>query len=317
MGLERRIPTSEINSGASAADGMNAIIVEAIRATGIANDGSINPADVRDLNAYIRANFLNRWTELHGDDEAGIESGFHLVQADGADSRLFARNAVNTVADGLYHMGFEIKGGRFVNEDGGANASVETVAYWLEELLENDLANGSLRNVNVDPYARGTTGTGLDQLVNLIAQDGGLNRRISTSQITEGACAANEMNKLIIQAIKVTGVANDNTLTTADVRVLNLYIRANHLEAWTRFHGDDAGDVETGFHKVQNDGATSRVFGRNAVNTVADGLYHLGFQISRNNFVNEDGAANVSVEQVTVWLNSLLQADLANGSLHS
>lgn len=37
--------------------------------------------------------------------------------------------------DGIYHIGFDTKWDRFVNEDGNANARVETVTYWLNELL--------------------------------------------------------------------------------------------------------------------------------------------------------------------------------------
>ena len=62
-------------------------------------------------------------------------------------------------------MGFEIVWGQFLNEDGDRNACVEEVAYWLEALLATDFDAGTLRNPAVDPYAVGTTGTGLDRLV--------------------------------------------------------------------------------------------------------------------------------------------------------
>ena len=55
-----------------------------------------------------------------------------------------SNNAINTVADGIYHMGFEIVCDRFLNEDGNRNASLEDVAFWLNELLEEDLNDGSL-----------------------------------------------------------------------------------------------------------------------------------------------------------------------------
>ncbi len=66
---------------------------------------------------------------------------------------------------------------------------------------------------------------------------------------------------------------------------------------------------------MQNDGAKTELFGRNAVNTVADGLYHLGFAIDGNRLVNEDGDKNASLNSVSEWLNGLLATDLANGSL--
>ena len=144
-GLNKKIATSEIYAGASAADKMNAIIVEGIRATSAADGGVIDASEVKDINRYIRANHLEEWNQLHGDDEEAVETGFHLVQNDGGETKLFDLNAINRVADGLYHMGFEINAkGRFLNEDGDSNESVTKVAEWLNLLLADDLADGSL-----------------------------------------------------------------------------------------------------------------------------------------------------------------------------
>ena len=315
VGLNRKISNADIRGGASAADGMNALIVEAIRATGVANNGDITIADLRDVNAYLRGNHLTQWTLLHGDDADCVETGFHLVQDDGATSRLFERNAVDTVADGIFHLAFEICDNRFVNEDGNANASLRSVSDWLNQLLASDLIGTTLDNAAVNPYAQGTTGTGLDQLVSLITLDEGLTKKIANSEIFAGASAANGMNALIVEAIRATGAADGAIIDVGEVRELNTYLRAHHLDEWTTLHGDDEDGVETGFHLVQNDGATSRLFDRNAVNTVADGLYHLGFEIQRNRFVNEDGDANASLSTVAQWLNTLLQDDLNSGEL--
>ena len=55
-----------------------------------------------DLNAWIQSNYGDKWTVLHGDDESYEETGFHLVQNDGATTYLYGtQNAVNTVADGI------------------------------------------------------------------------------------------------------------------------------------------------------------------------------------------------------------------------
>ena len=59
-GLIRNIATSEIVEGAASANAMNVILVKAIEATGVANDGTIDALDIRDINAYIRANYLQR-----------------------------------------------------------------------------------------------------------------------------------------------------------------------------------------------------------------------------------------------------------------
>ena len=315
-GLDCRLPTADIQGGAAAADAMNNLIVDAIRATGLANDGNLNMADVRDLSQWLRTHAEDQWITLHGDDENGIETGFHLVQNDGASSRLFATNAVNNVADGIYHLGFEIERGRFLNEDGNKNISVETMSEWLGNLLEDDLADGSLANATVDPYHIDTsTGTGLDRLVDIITGDTGLNARIATSELYEGANAAADLNALIIEAIRETGIGDDGVIGTYDLYDVNHWLRANALDQWTALHGDDENGEETGFHLVQNDGASSRLFATNAVNNVADGLYHIGFEIERGRFLNEDGNKNASVEKAAYWLNELLEEDLAAGTL--
>ena len=317
-GLNQRVSTSEIMEGANAAADMNAIIVEAIRKTGLANDGDLNSADVRDLNAYIREHYRDEWAELHGDDEGSAETGFHLVQNDGASSRLYGTNAVNNVADGLYHMGFKIDGCRFLNEDGNGNVSLEKAAHWLNQLLEEDLESGKLANADVDPYVEGSTGTGLDQLVDIITEDAGLAYRISSSEIQAGAQAADDMNHLILESITETGVANDGRISAVDVRDMNDWIRDNRADEWAKLHGDDEGDVETGFHLVQNDGAKTHLFGsHNAVNTVADGIYHLGFGIEKGRLLNEDGDRNVSLETAADWLDELLEGDLVSGALNN
>jgi len=296
---------------------MNAILVEAIRATGAGSDGQITTSDVYALNQWIRGHRLAAWTAFHGDDEGNVETGFHRVQGDGSDFRLFGEAGVDTVLDGLYHAGFEIRDGRFVNEDGNANATVDDVAFWLNTLLKDDLAAGRLANPAVDPQIHGTTGTGLDALVEAIVDDAGLNDTLSQAQINKGAEAADGMNRLLVEAIRATGVADDGDIDGTDVRDVNAYIQARHLAEWTALHGDDENGVETGFHLVQGDGGRGYLFGEETVDTVADGLYHAGFDIQWGHFVNEDGNGNAAVDQVADWLTLLLQDDLASGALAS
>lgn len=315
-GLLKRISSADIAAGAEAADAMNHLLVEAIRATGAANNGEISVADLRDINAYLHEYHLTEWVLLHGDDEKGEETGFHLVQADGATTDLFGFNAVNRVADGIYHLGFAVSNGRLENEDGNLNAPLSAVSYWLNELLADDLAGDALDNpaVSIDPV--GSTGTGLDQLVAIIADDAVLSQRLSASELYEGAMAADGMNQLIVEAIQATGAADGGIIEVAEVREMNAYLREHHADQWTELHGDDEAGVGTGFHLVQSDGAITQLFGLNAVNRVADGLYHMGFEINQvGRFMNEDGDPNAHITGVTEWLNELLAGDLANGSL--
>lgn len=124
---------------------MNKILIEAFKNTGVTNDGSISEADVRELNLYISTRYLQKWTQLHGDDDqVGQETGFHLVQNDGASKKMFKKNAVNTVFDGIYHLGFVTTNkNRLKNEDGNDNATFKDVASWLDGLMGDDIRNNA------------------------------------------------------------------------------------------------------------------------------------------------------------------------------
>ncbi len=159
-----------------AADDINHMIVAAVKELGLANDGVITASDVYDINAWIQADEARHahFVELHGDDEDGeaAESGYHLVQNDGGQARIFGDDsAMTTVFDGIYHIGFDIESGRLLNEDGDANASVKSVAHWLDQLLRPTLETNDLFNANVDPFdGVEKTGTGLDLLVDTIIE---------------------------------------------------------------------------------------------------------------------------------------------------
>ena len=295
-GLQASIPWVDLQAGASAANGLNQLIVAGIAA--LQQDGAadsdtsrLSVTELGWINTWIRsdAQRLASFVALHGDDENDSETGYHLVQNDGATTRLFGKNAVNTIYDGIYHIGFTINGdGRFQNEDGNANAQVSDVADWITYYYG-------------DPS---TTGTGLDRLVDWIKLDPGLARNTAAKDINDGLAAANGLNQLYGEAIDATGVNADGLLSRVDLRAINQWIRDNRYDAFVLLHGDDEGDgTETGFHLIQNDGGSTQFFGQNLVNTVADGLFHIGFEIQSENFVNEDGNTNQSLSDVSGWLN--------------
>ena len=99
--------------------------------------------------AYIRANHLAAFTTFHRDDENGSETGCNLVQIDGRQARLFGQNGIDGILDLVFHIGFAIHNGRFVNEDGDATAG--NVAFWPDSLLRADPASGGLANPACDP----------------------------------------------------------------------------------------------------------------------------------------------------------------------
>ncbi|CAA6799724.1 MAG: Hemolysin-type calcium binding protein, partial [uncultured Sulfurovum sp.] len=264
-GLLRRVPTSDLRAGAQAADAMNKLIIKAIMAEGLGNDGVLTTADIRTINNYIVANDQAEWIEHHGDDEDGEETGYHRVQNDGATTRMFADNVMNTIADGIYHLGFTSNNGnRLLNEDGNKNQRFEKVAWWLDTILKEDLEEGRLTNAEYQEV-EGTTGTTFDKIVPFIYNDEGLLLKISMEDIRAGAYSANGMNELIVLAIRETGAATDSYISIDDVRAMNTYLSENHLAEWTELHGDDENDEETGYHRIQNDGARGIGFNRNII----------------------------------------------------
>jgi hypothetical protein len=313
-GLLKRIPTSDIRDGAEAANEMNHLIVEAIVENGLGNDGKLTTADIREINRYLVENHKARWAQLHGDDENGEETGYHLVQNDGAYSRMFADNVINSVADGVYHLGFETnRKNRLLNEDGNANKRFEKVAWWLDTCLKEDLEAGRLSNPDFEEVT-GTTGTSFDKIVPYIYNNEGLLLNVSMGGLREAARSANGMNELIVEAIKETGAAQDNYISVDEVKQMNQYLVENYESKWGELHGDDENGLETGYHLVQNDGARGDAYGKNVINKLADGVYHLGFYTPyRNRLANEDGNRNVTFRNVAYWLNKSLKSDLENG----
>ena len=303
--LQKKVPAEDIQTALNSAHGMNEIIIEAVKETGVANDGKITPADVREINKYILENYRDRWAVLHGDDEDGIETGYHLIQKDGARKELFGKNAINGVFDGIYHLGFPIVGRRLTNEDGNKNVPIKKVAKWLDKLLRKDIESGELYNPNIEEI-KGETGTGLDKVIDIIFNDKRLQLNVSTGDLREAAKSANEMNKIIVEAVETTGVMADGKITPEEVYLLNEYIVENYGDVWSKLHGDDEEGKETGFHKVVKDGAKTKLFGKNAINKVFDSIYHLGFPIDKKRLTNEDGNRNVPVKKVAKWLTKLL-----------
>ncbi len=299
-GLAGANRAEDILAGAAAANALNHLILEAAAATGAAADGYFSSAEVVAMNAWIRANRLTEWTYLHGDDENNAETGYHRVQNDGANIEYRGDNLINTVADGIYHLGFAIENGHFLNEDGDPNAAVSQVAEWLTQFFTD----------------HSSTNTGLDRLTNLIMADRGLDHSIGDDEIADGADAADDLNHLILDGLAATGGFADDWISSDDVIALNAWIRADaaRLAQFTALHGDDECGEETGYHLVQNDGADTYYFGRNLVNTVADGIYHIGFEIRGDRLLNEDGNKNARVDHVADWLNYFLADQSTTGT---
>ncbi len=212
QGLAGRISQLDIDRGAEAATKMNHILIEAISMTVSGQSGAFTTDDVRNINQYIRTHYLDLWAEPHGDDETSEETGFHLVQNDGASMQYRGNNLINTVADGIYHLGYEIQGDTLLNEDGNPNASVQQIAEWLTQFCTD----------------HSTTGTGLDRITDIVMADKGLDQNISDRDIATGADTANRMNVILDEAIRKTGANDDRNISVDDIKAINRYIR-DHL----------------------------------------------------------------------------------------
>lgn len=129
-GLLADIYSDDIQGGADAAALMNTVMLRDIAATGVNADGVLTPDNVRLISDHIRANpaLCADFFEGHGNDEGNTETGFHLVQGDGGAYQFQGRTFINTIADAIYHIGFEYRDGRFVNEDGDQNERVDDVS---------------------------------------------------------------------------------------------------------------------------------------------------------------------------------------------
>ena len=86
-GLAVATNAGDINQGAAAANSLNQLIVNAIQATNVGSDGWITTDDIRTINNWIRTNYYDTFVALHGNDETGSETGYHLVQNDGGTTQ--------------------------------------------------------------------------------------------------------------------------------------------------------------------------------------------------------------------------------------
>jgi Ca2+-binding RTX toxin-like protein len=148
----------------------------------------------------------------------------------------------------------------------------------------------------------------LENIVTGVWTDPGLRSQTNVSQIYEGVVAARQLNTLLLKIIGATKVNDDGLLSAADIETISTATYANPAD-YVKFmeaHGDDEGDISTGFHNVQNDGGTFLFRGRAFIDTVADAIYHFGFKVVNGIILHEDGTANQPVHDIADWLNFFL-----------
>jgi len=315
----RKITQEDIDVWANNANEMNKIIISSIKATWIANDWKLTAWDILDLNYYINKHFFRKWISLHWNDEKTYESGFHRVQGDWGNTILYWENAINTVADDIYHLWFipNKRNNRILNEDWNNNATFSLLSYRLSNLLEQELKNGSLKNNSINEVVNITTGTSLDNIVKYIKNDIWLNQRVRTSDIVKWANAANEMNKILAESIKMTGAFNDNFISVDDVKAMHVYIVKNYKDKWINLDWVNTKIYKTWFHSVVRAGASKKIFWRNAIDQVFEGIYNIWFSTDNDyRTKNSEGKYSVWFNSISEWLNGLMEINInENNSL--
>lgn len=157
----------------------------------------------------------------------------------------------------------------------------------------------------------------LSNLTAAISADPGLRAGTQAGQIQLGLNAANSLNAVLLQTIASTHVNDDVLITEADMLLISTALFKNPA-GWQTFilnHGNDNGSIETGFHHVQGDGGTLIFQGRSFIDTVADAIYHYGFDIRNGRYFNEDGNDNELTADVAGWLNYFLNGvNVVHGS---
>lgn len=149
----------------------------------------------------------------------------------------------------------------------------------------------------------------LQSLTDALANDPGL-QALPAQQLADGLAAAEELNRILLMMITQTGVNNDGLISPEDMQAISDEIwKPANAQPWREFwlaHGNDSGTVETGYHLLQNDGGLLEFRGRNFADTIADSIYHFGFQVQDGNYFNEDGNTNAALSDVAGWLNYFL-----------
>ncbi|MGL4319646.1 MAG: calcium-binding protein [Paracoccaceae bacterium] len=148
----------------------------------------------------------------------------------------------------------------------------------------------------------------LTSLITALSQDPGLRANVSAAERAEGQLAAATMNAQLLRIIEARGFNNDGIISPAELAAISRIVQAD-AEDYAIFlegHGNDEGNVETGYHLLQNDGGSLEFRGRDFADTVVDAIYHYGFDVISGRYVNEDGNANETTRDVAGWFNFFL-----------
>lgn len=138
-GLEANVTPVDMSYGISSAKMLNKLLAEAIDATGANRNGSISTADVKAIADFIQddAARASSFATFHGND-SGAESGYHLLDNEGAKWIFRGQNVVDVVIDSVYLIGFGYSGDFLLDQNGNASTSMAVAAGWLNYFLNGE-----------------------------------------------------------------------------------------------------------------------------------------------------------------------------------
>ena len=136
-GLTDNLSPEQLAAGLAAADTLSGLLMQVITTNHLNDDGVISADDMVTISAAVQGDtaLLEAFTAAHGDDSWDTETGYHLLQNDGGSLIFQDRNLIDSVVDSIFHYGFQIEEGHFLNEDGDQNQDVGVVAGWLNYFL--------------------------------------------------------------------------------------------------------------------------------------------------------------------------------------
>jgi len=155
----------------------------------------------------------------------------------------------------------------------------------------------------------------LEAIIDIIKEDRNLNKKVPKEDIEDAIDYAISMNKIILEAIDKLNITT-NEISVDNLKDINEYIVTNYKDDWILFHGKTVDEQKSGFHKIVKSGARTKLFDKNAINRVFNGIYHIGFPtIYKNRLVDENGDKSVSFKRVANWLTNILNGNLYSNSL--
>ncbi len=281
---------------------LNRMIREALYETGVYNDKKFTASDAYTLKKYISHVYNGKFWKQISQFSKLMKEEMHIPF-------LKSRNAV-----ALYNNIYRDLGTQRYRD----LPRLQEVAIFIATLTKDEMQRGDFYNDSkiIDFPSSGTT---LDRMIPFILNEPGLNNKLPKKDLIEAAQSASEMNLILVKSIRELGIADNSNISAAEVKLLHKHIVANYAKEWQKAHGLNSRAGETGFHAIQNKGATTLIRGENGINSVGDSVYHLGYASKYpNNLVNENGNKNATFSAVAYWLNvSFEKVDYKNGSLHS